>query len=73
MSRKAANEKFTRAQWNPKLNDGGVTLISAGLDEMPGAYKNIHDVMAAMSDLVDVVGRFDPKIVKMSDDGTNED
>jgi tRNA-splicing ligase RtcB (3'-phosphate/5'-hydroxy nucleic acid ligase) len=73
MSRKAANEKFTRAQWKPKLNDGGVTLISAGLDEMPGAYKNIHEVMAAMSDLVEVVGRFDPKIVKMSDDGTNED
>ncbi len=73
MSRKAANEKFTRAQWKPKLNGGGVTLISAGLDEMPGAYKNILDVMAAMTDLVEVVGQFDPKIVKMSDDGTNED
>jgi tRNA-splicing ligase RtcB (3'-phosphate/5'-hydroxy nucleic acid ligase) len=73
MSRKAANEKFTRAQWKPKLNSGGVTLISAGLDEMPGAYKNILEVMAAMTDLVEIVGQFDPKIVKMSDDGTNED
>ena len=73
MSRTAANNSFTREQWKPKLNDGGVTLISAGLDEMPGAYKNILDVMAAMADLVDIVGRFDPKVVKMSDDGTSED
>jgi len=43
------------------------------VDEMPGAYKNIRDVMEAMTDLVEVVGQFDPKIVKMSDDGTNED
>jgi tRNA-splicing ligase RtcB len=41
--------------------------LSAGIDEGPGVYKDIHQVMAAQSDLVDVVARFDPKIVKMAD------
>ena len=40
-------------------------LLSAGLDEVPGVYKDIEAVMAAQRDLVDVLGRFDPKIVKM--------
>mgnify|MGYP006160855339 CR=1 FL=1 len=39
------------------------------IDEAPGVYKDIHQVMAAQSDLVDVVARFDPKIVKMADAG----
>ena len=34
----------------------GVNLISAGLDEVPGVYKDIHQVMAAQSDLVEVLG-----------------
>jgi len=45
------------------------TLISAGLDEVPMAYKNIREVMAAQSDLVTVLGQFDPKLVKMAPGG----
>jgi len=44
--------------------------LSAGADEVPGVYKNIHDVMASQLDLVEVVAQFDPKIVKMCDDGS---
>jgi tRNA-splicing ligase RtcB len=55
------------------LKDLGVTLIGAGLDEAPMAYKNINDVISAQSDLVDIVARFTPKIVRMADDGTRED
>ncbi|MDQ3329822.1 MAG: RtcB family protein, partial [Planctomycetota bacterium] len=44
--------------------------ISAGADEVPFVYKNILEVMAQQSDLVDVVARFDPKIVKMCGDGS---
>jgi len=47
----------------------GVDLLSAGLDEVPGVYKDIHTVMAAQTDLVEVLGRFDPKLVKMSPPG----
>jgi len=66
MSRKAANEKFDWKHVNRFLKQQGVTLISSGLDEVPMAYKNIREVMAAQSDLVTVLGKFDPKLVKMA-------
>jgi tRNA-splicing ligase RtcB len=46
-----------------------VQLLSAGIDENPHAYKDINVVMSQQSDLVDVLARFDPKIVKMADAG----
>jgi tRNA-splicing ligase RtcB len=46
-----------------------VTLISSGLDEVPMAYKNIREVMEAQHDLVTVLGRFDPMLVKMAPAG----
>jgi len=42
-----------------------VILLSAGLDEVPGVYKDIAQVMAAQSDLVEVLGCFNPRLVKM--------
>ena len=69
MSRRVANEKFNRKDVNRLLREGGVTLISAGLDEVPMAYKNIREVMATQSDLVTVLGQFDPKLVKMAPSG----
>ena len=69
MSRKAANEKFNWKDVNRFLKQQGVTLISAGLDEVPMAYKNIREVMAAQKDLVTVLGEFMPKLVKMAPAG----
>ena len=46
-----------------------VVLISAGLDEAPMGYKDIDSVMAAQSDLVEIVARFDPRLVKMAPEG----
>jgi len=69
MSRKAANEKFNWKDVNRFLKQQGVTLISAGLDEVPMAYKNIRDVMKAQTDLVTVLGEFMPKLVKMAPSG----
>lgn len=45
-------------------------VLSAGADEVPGVFKNIEDVMREQADLVEIVARFDPKIVKMCDDGS---
>jgi tRNA-splicing ligase RtcB (3'-phosphate/5'-hydroxy nucleic acid ligase) len=73
MSRTKARDKFNWSDWKSIIKQRGVRLLSAGLDEVPGCYKDIHAVMAAQTDLVDVVGRFDPKIVRMSDDGKAED
>ena len=70
MSRTAAKKKFNWGSWRDHLNHKNVRLLAGGLDEVPGAYKNIHDVMAAQTDLVDVVGQFMPKIVMMCGDGS---
>jgi tRNA-splicing ligase RtcB len=69
MSRTAAREKFRWNHVKPLLEERGVQLLSAGIDENPMVYKDIHAVMAAQADLVDVVARFDPRIVKMADAG----
>ena len=69
MSRTKASKTFTWKDVNPVLKNRGVELMSAGLDEVPGVYKDIHEVMAAQTDLVEVLGQFDPKLVKMAPHG----
>ncbi|MFK8110602.1 MAG: RtcB family protein [Rubripirellula sp.] len=70
MSRRAAKDKY---KWNAVRSDlekRGVHVISAGADEVPGVYKDITEVMNHQLDLVEPVGRFDPRIVKMCGDGS---
>jgi len=69
MSRTRAAQTFNWKVVNAHLRERGVTLISAGIDEVPMVYKDIHQVMAAQSDLVEAIGRFDPKLVKMAPSG----
>lgn len=73
MSRTKAIKNITKNEMKNILKDHNVTLIGAGLDEAPMAYKDIHQVMAAQTDLVDVVAQFTPKMVRMADDGSRED
>ena len=37
------------------------------MDESPQAYKDIESVIAAQSDLVEVLGKFMPRIVRMAE------
>jgi tRNA-splicing ligase RtcB len=69
MSRTKAIENISHEALKKILNEHGVTLIGGGLDEAPFAYKNIDDVMKSQQSLVDIVGKFYPKIVQM--DGTD--
>jgi tRNA-splicing ligase RtcB (3'-phosphate/5'-hydroxy nucleic acid ligase) len=69
MSRTQAKKQFTWEAAQAFLRDRNVTLISAGLDEVPMAYKNIEEVMAAQEDLVEPLARFDPRLVKMAPSG----
>ena len=66
MSRKQAKRTFQWSEAHRLLAERDVTLISAGLDEVPMVYKDIHKVMAAQRDLVEPLARFDPRIVKMA-------
>jgi tRNA-splicing ligase RtcB len=69
MSRKQAKKQFTWADVRSLLRDNGVRLLSAGLDEVPMAYKDINEVMAAQRDLVRPIARFQPRLVKMAGAG----
>ncbi len=70
MSRKAAKEKYRWASVKEELIQKRVKLISGGIDEAPGAYKCIEEVMAAQDDLVEVIAKFQPRLVKMADEQT---
>ena len=73
MSRTQAIKNIASADMKAILKEHGVTLIGAGLDEAPMAYKDIHMVMAAQQELVDTIATFTPQIVRMADDGSRED
>ncbi len=68
MSRRAANEAVTKTMRDRYLQERGVQLLGGGLDESPQAYKDIESVIAAQRDLVDIVGKFMPRIVRMADE-----
>jgi len=70
MSRGAAKRQYVWKMWRDYLSQRNVRVLSAGIDEVPGVYKDIHQVMQAQHDLVDVVGTFQPRIVKMCADGS---
>ena len=69
MSRTKATQSFTGHLLSKILAEHKVKLIGGGLDEAPGAYKDIETVMAAQTALVDVIGKFYPKIVRMAESG----
>ncbi len=70
MSRTQAKDTYNFGAVKKDLAAKGITVLSAGADEVPGVYKNIDEVMREQQDLVDIVARFDPKIVKMCGDGS---
>jgi tRNA-splicing ligase RtcB len=69
MSRKQAKKRYRWSDVRDLLRERRIRLLSAGLDEVPMAYKDIDEVMAAQRDLVRPVARFDPRLVKMAGGG----
>jgi tRNA-splicing ligase RtcB len=68
MSRQQAKESFTRSELNKMLASAGVTLIGGSVEEAPTAYKDINRVMEAQATLVEIHGRFMPRIVRMNEE-----
>jgi tRNA-splicing ligase RtcB (3'-phosphate/5'-hydroxy nucleic acid ligase) len=66
MARTKAKKTITREQYMDYLLKHGIDLIGGGLDEAPQAYKPINAVMEEQKNLVDVLGKFQPKIVRMA-------
>ena len=68
MSRTKAKQTLSLPQVQRYLQEAGVEVIGSGLDEAPMVYKDIRQVMQSQQDLVEVVGTFTPKIVRMCGD-----
>jgi tRNA-splicing ligase RtcB len=68
MSRSKAKDSTTASDLKKVLSKAGVTLIGGSVEESPKAYKDIEKIMAAQTDLVDIQGKFMPKIVRMNKD-----
>lgn len=68
MSRTKAKQNLDEVKVSQHLKDHGVEVIGSGLDEAPMAYKDINMVMNNQQELVDILGSFTPKIVRMCGD-----
>ena len=68
MSRSEAKRNFTRSKMNEELINSNVILTGGGVDESPMVYKDIGAVMAHQTDLVEILGSFTPRIVRMASD-----
>ena len=66
MSRAEAFKTLSREHLADLLERRRVELVSGSLDESPEAYKDISEVMAGQAGLVDVIARFEPRLVKMA-------
>jgi len=67
MSRSAAFKTLDKAAIAANLIEKRITLMGSDMDEAPMAYKDIHAIMAAQDDLVEVLASFEPRIVRMAD------
>ena len=67
-SRKETISRNTRSEMRKELRRLSVTLMGGALDESPHAYKSLEQVMSFQNDLVEIVGKFQPKIVRMDKD-----
>jgi len=68
MSRLKAKESTTAGAMKKLLQSEKVTLIGGSPEEAPMAYKDIEAVMKSQGTLVEVEGKFYPKIVRMAKD-----
>ena len=68
MSRLDARNSISRHALRRHLAECGVTLIGGTTEEAPIAYKDIHAVMEAQKELVNIEGTIIPRIVRMSEE-----
>jgi tRNA-splicing ligase RtcB (3'-phosphate/5'-hydroxy nucleic acid ligase) len=73
MSRNQAKQTIPKKERDAWLAARNVELLDAGMDEAPQAYKDIREVLAFQTDLVEPLATFAPRIVLMSKDGKAED
>jgi len=68
MSRQKAKDGMTVSGMKKMLANADVELIGGSVEENPLAYKDIETVMQAQKELVDIQGKFIPRIARMNKD-----
>ena len=64
--RKEAKRRFTRAEMDAWLENRGVMLVGADLDESPMAYRRLPDVLACHAESVNILHTLRPFAVAMA-------
>ncbi len=64
--RKDALRRFSRRQLEDLVRGAGVILLGGDVDEIPLAYKDIHEVMTLQEGIVRPRALFTPRIVRMA-------
>ena len=67
MSRAQAFQNINRKDIKDALKNADVKLIGGDIDEAPQAYKDIAKVMKQQQELVQVIAKFTPRLVRMAD------
>lgn len=67
LSRKKATKTIHPKDLEYMIEKAGIELIGGHVDEAPSVYKNIDKVMSYQKDLVEVLAKFTPKIVRMAE------
>jgi tRNA-splicing ligase RtcB len=68
MSRQKAKDSITMSSLKKVLQSEKVTLIGGSPEEAPDAYKDIDAIMKSQTTLVNIEGKFHPRIVRMAKD-----
>jgi tRNA-splicing ligase RtcB (3'-phosphate/5'-hydroxy nucleic acid ligase) len=66
MSRLKARTSITPSSMKKMLDRDRITLIGGSPEEAPLAYKDIDDIMKSQTTLVNIEGKFHPRIVRMA-------
>jgi tRNA-splicing ligase RtcB len=67
--RKEAKRRFSKAEMDAWLNQRGVTLVGADLDESPMAYRRLPEVLAQHAGTVRILHTLRPFAVAMAGEG----
>jgi tRNA-splicing ligase RtcB len=67
LSRNKALKTISRSDLKFLTEKAGVDLIGGDVDEAPPVYKNIEQVLSYQKSLVEVLAKFEPRIVRMAE------
>lgn len=67
MSRSKAFQTISKDAFKKAVEEAGIELIGSDLDEAPMVYKDIYQVIEHQAELVQVLAKFTPRIVRMAE------